>query len=266
MTRTDPHPSIVWLASYPRSGNTFFRNILFHVYGIESLTYHLQNKDELDRSALEKRTFVKTHLTPDQIPILEGDQVIYLVRDGRDSVLSRAHRKKNMVDRFSNFKVNLINFISSQYPGGSWSGHVSSWAKYATVTVKFEELIKDPIGQTKRIEECMPMPSPDWAQMPTFESQKQGNARYVTGNSTVFFRKGKIGSWKEEIPSRYILLFNKLHGNTLFELNYTERPNHFSRLDQLIIYSTFIEVKFFQYLNLYYRFINKILSLKGNNK
>lgn len=31
------------LALYSRSGNTFLRNVLFEVYGIESKTYHLES-------------------------------------------------------------------------------------------------------------------------------------------------------------------------------------------------------------------------------
>ena len=31
---------MIWLASFPRSGNTFFRNVMFELYGLESYDYY----------------------------------------------------------------------------------------------------------------------------------------------------------------------------------------------------------------------------------
>ena len=54
---------IIWIASFPRSGNTFFRNVLFHVYGINSL----ENEDEINGLVDGNYAFVKTHLMPFQL-------------------------------------------------------------------------------------------------------------------------------------------------------------------------------------------------------
>ena len=39
---------MIWLASYPRSGNTFFRIVLSEVYGIESSTFHHESDYPVD--------------------------------------------------------------------------------------------------------------------------------------------------------------------------------------------------------------------------
>jgi|GEM_PF-6489561 hypothetical protein len=38
-----------------------------------------------------------------------------------------------------------------------------------------------------------------------------------------FFRLGKTGSWREEMPSHLQELFLKRHGDTLLRLGYSER-------------------------------------------
>ena len=54
---------IVWLASYPRSGNTFLRMVLHFVYGQK--TYSLYNDPLLERDAvaLAKARHVAPHVT-----------------------------------------------------------------------------------------------------------------------------------------------------------------------------------------------------------
>ncbi|HMJ91237.1 MAG TPA: hypothetical protein VK530_15560, partial [Candidatus Acidoferrum sp.] len=89
---------IVWLASYPRSGNTFFRIVLHHVYNLK--TFSVYNDPELEKIGVaevvghetmpasldELRSssevfFVKTHELP-----ADKDPAIYIVRDGRDAL------------------------------------------------------------------------------------------------------------------------------------------------------------------------------------
>ena len=96
---------IVWLASYPRSGNTFLRIVLRHVYGVA--TYSVYEDDDpvarrkvgtdlvgyrprpTDRTLMTDGPsvyFVKTHKRRKA----DGFPAICLVRDGRDAVVSNA--------------------------------------------------------------------------------------------------------------------------------------------------------------------------------
>jgi hypothetical protein len=92
---------IVWLASYPRSGNTYFRILIHHLYGLK--TYSIYDDlllEKLDGTAetigherlpgdledleqSESVYIVKTHNLP-------GDDrpAIQIVRDGRDALVS----------------------------------------------------------------------------------------------------------------------------------------------------------------------------------
>jgi len=39
---------VVWLVSYPRSGNTFVRQVLFEVWGIPTFTVYPQERETQD--------------------------------------------------------------------------------------------------------------------------------------------------------------------------------------------------------------------------
>src|SRR5690348_17690471 len=96
---------IIWLASYPRSGNTFYRILLNHLFGVSTqsvyndplfeerpelseLVGHAHNDRSLHELASSPRAyFVKTH----ELPNCDTYPAIYLVRDGRDALVSYAH-------------------------------------------------------------------------------------------------------------------------------------------------------------------------------
>src|SRR6266480_3811351 len=141
---------IVWLASYPRSGNTFFRILLHHI--CEYQTYSIyddpvlrelgaeetvgQPDKPVDLDALRSSSevhFVKTHeLRNDE------QRAIYIVRDGRDAVVSHARfladfqAKRNPVNAVLSrlmpkyyFRKLLVDLITR--PRGGWTDHVRSW-------------------------------------------------------------------------------------------------------------------------------------------
>lgn len=225
---------MVWLASFPRSGNTFFRNVLYEVYGIESSTFHMEENYYLDP---EYHTYpvIKTHLLPDQlIPNDPKIPKVYLVRDGRDALVSIAHHRKDIIEPGTDFKVNLLEAIlasGGSYFGG-WSENVRRWLAVADVVIRFEDLINDPIREIEKLRPILDLPNPDVSKLPTFEKLKFGKPKYGAGTqyqhqhlspealAKVNFRKGSAGSYKEEMPPEYLELFYELHGDVLFELGY----------------------------------------------
>src|SRR5262249_54086695 len=109
---------MMWLASFPRSGNTFFRIILHEVYGIETAEYALHSRPYLQHD-YTNYSVVKTHLLPDAlVPNDPTIPAVYLIRDGRDAVVSLAHYRSNIGDPGSSFRKNLRAAIRA--PGGSF--------------------------------------------------------------------------------------------------------------------------------------------------
>lgn len=223
---------MIWLASFPRSGNTFFRNVLYEVYGLESSTFH-QDKDRPLDEDYASYPFVKTHLLPDQLEPSDPDMpAVYLVRDGRDALVSLAHHRKDIVEPGSDLTHNLIEAIIAR--GGShfggWSENVRAWSQRAVIIIKFEDLIEDPIREVEKLRSIVNLPEPKLDKLPDFEMLKYGQPKYGGGQASDFkssrnqqhFRKGRVGSHREEMSPFLERLFWNQHGPVMKKTGYVE--------------------------------------------
>jgi hypothetical protein len=238
---------IIWLASYPRSGNTFFRILLHRLYSLETHSVYPVADDEQQSvddthnlmalvgqpevawdlraaTAGSNPFFVKTHGLPAQ----DEAPAIVLVRDGRDAVVSYAHfllKTTRGVDEYKDkdlFESTLeqvINGDSSKAFGG-WSRHVSAWLSRTghNLVIRYEDLIQDPVSTVQTAMERLNIGrTPHQAAVPSFEAL----------HATVpwFFRRGRIGTWKQELPPRLQDLFLQLHGDMITELGYEAFPS-----------------------------------------
>lgn len=222
----------IWIASFPRSGNTFFRNVLFHVYGLDSL------EDEslvTESHTKEPLVFIKAHLLPYQIKTYnpKKDVVIYLVRDGRDSICSLAFKRKNLIAPDSDMHQNFIEATTAHRGSffGGWANNCRLWLAEECILIRFEDLVKNPKAVFSELEKKIALPTANWDELPTFEKQKQGIAKhgiepdynYQGGDfSQKFFRKGEIGNWKTEMPVDCQTLFWKKSADMASRLGYTQ--------------------------------------------
>ena len=98
---------------------------------------------------------------------------------------------------------------------GDWSMNVTAWHERdgRTAVVRFEDLIRDPIGQvaTALAELDLPLEETKEA-MPSFKSLQ---TRWPG-----FFRRGRIGSWRNEMPEDIHEQFWQRHGNAMRVLGY----------------------------------------------
>ena len=201
---------MIWIASFPRSGNTYVRNILYEVYGLSSGEYHREEDHPLEKNYFE-HPFVKTHLLPHQLePADPSIKSIYLVRDGRDAIVSIAHQRTDIVAPGSDFYENLKAAIFAEKDTffGGWSHNVATWLDRADLIIRYEDLLLDPIRVIERIRKIVELPEPDPSKIPSFEKLKDGKAAYGARKSWGYsedesikladkaFRKGISGNWK----------------------------------------------------------------------
>ncbi len=229
---------MIWLASYPRSGNTFFRIVLDEVYGLQSSTYHNETDYPLDPDYADFPV-VKTHLLPAQLePADPSVPAVYLVRDGRDCVVSLAHYRKDLLAPDSDIEQNLLEAIDAadgSYFGG-WSRHVAAWRKRADLIIHFEDLIEDPIACVGELGRWLDLPPPRLDRVPDFAALRKQDFRYGSGVEHGFspeqrdrwrrgkFRRGQAGGWRQELPHRLHLRFLRRHGTELAALGYESVP------------------------------------------
>lgn len=216
---------IVWVASYPRSGNTFFRIALNRLYGVP--TYVVYDTDgvaerlgpelmgfrerptELRRMrAASEPYFVKTHRQL-QDPVGSGDKAIYLVRDGRDCVVSWARLNSEQFlgdhDYDRRFADEATAMITRRSGGTShWGRNVLSWLESpepVPFLLRYEELIADPLHSVRKaVSAVLPELQPiDGAYLPSFAELQELDGR--------FFRSGTTGTHRAELLPRLHDLF-----------------------------------------------------------
>lgn len=230
---------IVWLASFPRSGNTFLRLLLHHLYGVHTHDIYVNLPDPIDRSNTkdlstlvgyksyqsldelahsDEIAFVKTHELSN-----DDHAAIYVIRDGRDSLTSYAHfiltnEIKCAPSQYANmYAKTLRKIIYYTDRFGGWSRNVASWTKRTapTAIVHYEDLVANPIETLKQALAQLNVDLKPAAGEVTlsFDELKE--------ISPQFFRKGKVGSHKDEMPVHLEALFWKYHGRMMDELGYT---------------------------------------------
>lgn len=205
---------IIWLASYPRSGNTFLRVILTNVFDLETYSIYDDKSDigkdaatssvvghqmlpddfDLEAARSSKELFlIKTHDFVDNT----DDKVIYLVRDGRQSSVSYRHYRNTFVEE----GCEVCDVLYGNVPFGTWGEHVSQWNprnRENTLTLKFEELTASPHSFLAQISEFIGVEIKT-RDIPGFEELHEINPR--------FFRQGKSDTWKQELTERHLLIF-----------------------------------------------------------
>lgn len=224
--------------------------MLFEVYGIPSKTYHLETHGP--DLGWQDAPVVKTHLLPEQLPdALRSRKIVYLIRDGRDALVSQAHHRVDIFDDTASFDQCLQEAVYAAEGShfGGWSAHVEAWIKLATVVIRFEDLIKNPLDACERLRPFLNMTEPNVAKLPSFSKLKHGAPEYGSGKylkgenlASKWFRRGEVNGWKDEMPEKWQILFWHLHGETSEFVGYgcdgghvVEHVPEFSRTVTVII-------------------------------
>ena len=224
---------LVWLASYPRSGNTFVRILLSQAFGIG--TFSLHGDSDPESFASERVTklvghkdanqpsselvaaakistdtrIVKTHEHP-----LTDDPCIFVVRDGRSAIVSYCH----FLNEIANIPVTPDQVIRGEIFAGSWSDHYVAWQpKYRphTLLLRYELIVADPGDAIRQISSFLRLP-PIKDFSIDFEALNSLNPK--------FFRSGSNEANIAEMGD-HSELFWQIHRPVMSDLAYTGYPN-----------------------------------------
>lgn len=214
---------IVWLASWPHSGNTLLRQIItscfdrptYSKYAEPELEYFtgpdgvsfssewsLEQYWQCQRS--ERIYFIKTHETP-----LDNSPAILVIRDGRDACASLAKYWDTTIRRV---------IVGEASTFCDWSRWCECWRPYQrpdTITVRFDEMLDDPDQIAELIAPIVAGPEgrPTRPFVNEFERHQKQYPKLFTSAT-------KVGRWVEEFTRADEALFEQLHGRALRWLGY----------------------------------------------
>lgn len=222
---------IIWLASYPRSGNTFLRTVLHSAFGVDTYSVYGDKNDIAANPATAEQVghkdlpegfsyeearagdvpwFIKTHEPYERS--YDQDRVIYVVRDGRDAVVSYYHYLRD----FSPRKLSYMEIMAGLSFAGTWGDHVLGWEKLdpaRKLLVRFEEATHDPADTIARLEGFLDMPARH-REIPDFERLHNTDPK--------FFRSGRSRSFELELSEDERTFFWVTNGITMRRLGYTD--------------------------------------------
>ena len=236
-------PQDIFVAGYPKSGNTWMQYLGAGIqYGIpgDFLTDRLAN--ELAPDVHERRyhrrygsfNFFKTH----HLPRPEYRRVIYLVRDGRDAMVSyfAMHRSQKLGGTLEE----MVKEGKHVFPGPWWE-HVRAWTANPhgaeMMTLRYEDLIAQPLQELRRVCAFAHLERDDELleriiRSNSFSDVKErarqyaamGHQEWAKPVNQNFFRKGKVGSYREEMPADLIAWFTQAAAAELKQFGYDTQP------------------------------------------
>ena len=206
---------MIWLSSYPRSGNTLLRIILYQCFGLRSASIYpddLGNNKSLEDYVghiehscdgkiyfpVDSLALVKTHaLSQDDNP------AIYIVRNGRHTCVSMYHFYKK--------SISFDTIISGKTIFGTWTGHLESWHPWNrpdTLLLKYEDLVENLESSLHKLKKFLNK------EILTYKIPPRDKIAQIGGISV------RNENAERKLPIEYLTMFNEVNGQMMKKLGY----------------------------------------------
>jgi hypothetical protein len=232
----------VFLVSYPRSGNTWMRNIIAEIiYGesgdtLAAIGEYIPDiyKYNIDEMHLKYPRVIKSHSNYTK----KYKRIIYLVRDPRDVFISFYKYLTQLNKYHLSFKDFVIDICAGNIWPGSWSNHVNSWLHNDDyddnkknpdlMLIKYEDILRNRRKQIIRIANFLGIKlNKNTIEKIIFQTsriqmkkkEKAGGFVWLPKNLE-FINKATHGNWKVELHNDMIKYINKNNKKEMNKLGY----------------------------------------------
>jgi len=214
----------IFIVGYPKSGNTWFQHLVAGVvFGVDPGLGPFALAQELvpDADAVKyyrryaSEMFFKSHA----LPRPEFRRVVYLLRDGRDVMVSYKHYRE-VVDKVKYAFPEFVSPHADVFPC-HWPTHVDAWAqnpyRAQVLWIKYEDLLSRPVRELERFcafvgitrDTAHLRAVAEAASFAKFRAKeaKEGFTDPRFSPPKFFFRRGVTGSYKDEMPPEALEIF-----------------------------------------------------------
>jgi len=218
-------PEDVFIVGYPKSGHTWMQYLLTGVvYGLNAeytpSTLLQSLVPDVHACRYYRRYVEPMYFKSHFLPRPEYRRVIYLLRDGRDVMVSYFHHLSAYVPDGEIDFAEMVCTGRSFFPC-KWHEHVTTWRsnpyKAQMMILKYEDLQSATVQQLLRMCEFLSISRPislleSVVEMSSFARLREREERFGRGEpgrckDKFFFRRGTVGSYKDEMPEPVLDLF-----------------------------------------------------------
>ncbi|MEZ6242662.1 MAG: sulfotransferase domain-containing protein [Phycisphaerales bacterium] len=249
---------ITWIASYPKSGNTWVRFLLHNALHEptdeltlveERIPYVLRVRDRY-RPESEREDLLKTHLLRrDEHPfVAHTRRAIYVIRDPRDVLMSNLNYRRL---RRSEAETGVREMTDADYARafidaggdpvwagnqlGTWADNAESWARgagFPVLLVRYEDLGADAHAELARMLAFLERPTDEGViaravETSSFARLREGEARRrgdTPGEAPYFFNRGVSGASLDELIAPGLdAAFDQVFGEAMGAFGYPLR-------------------------------------------
>jgi len=246
--------SVIWVCSYPKSGNTWVRFLLDSYIqnkpstsaGVEARIPSCSDWERKKNSYDERTTLVKTHYLPNAPRVLKAKtkKAIYIQRNPKDvlaSAINFLHLTNYTKDSAETIAISFCkNFglpVWKKVGYGSYLGHLYSWRHvgFPSLVVHYEKLKSDPLTQLKnmivflglnydekRAEQAII--NCEFEKLRALEREEKTNGKSLLGDiklgddSKYFFNKAGTSTSLDDIAPGLDDLFDQYFGKVMEDL------------------------------------------------
>ena len=173
-------------------------------------------------------TFFKSH----HLPRPEYRRVVYLLRDGRDTMVSYFHYLSALNGRTADF-LQMVTLGEGLFPC-RWHEHVEAWManpyRAEMITIRYESLQDEPVQELKKFCQFAALErTSEFLQQAadacSFEAMREREKKIGWDSNRwskekAFVRRGKVGSFKDEMPPAAAMEFLRQAEPTLVRVGY----------------------------------------------
>lgn len=235
MTGSESHFKLI-VAEFQKSGGSWFVSLLGTALDLPKrdiyvddnfkgfdLTYHPWYEGA-DSYNITDSCVIKSHEMPDSHLHTISSNIIHLVRDGRDVVVSKYFHDKDFCVKnaiLGEFTMTFQEFLEKT--ATEWSNYVTAWSKQDVVKCYYEELLNNPLPVMKYVFNKFNLSINEYKIIQAIESntkEKMHKSLDKAFKYNTFVRKGIAGDWRNHFSETDKIIFKRCAGEALMSLGY----------------------------------------------